>query len=172
MANELHVGIFERDANGKKVEIDVSNWKKLEDCTWDKMPQIFGKIPQQVALLRPKAEMLKPEGLIISVGEKASRSWANVTFDQSFVAECLRRDFVDKLGLEPKTALEKIGEWLNWISQKDTREIKAKVDMEVVRLQQEYVKVYGSPLPVDEAIKTLKVSQPMLMRDFQSAVLV
>ncbi len=170
MTKELYVGIFEK-ANGKKHEVDVSSWTKLEDCSWEKMTQVFGKIPQQVALLRPRAEMLTAEGWKTAVGEKASQSWCYVTFNQDFVAECLRRDFIEKLEMEPRSALTQIGAWLEWISQKDTREIKAKVDSAIVELQKEYVKVYGMPLPIDEAIKTLKVSQPMLMRDFQSVVM-
>lgn len=168
MAKELFVGIVEKDANGKSAEVDVSDWTKLDDCRWDKVRSVFGKLPSAVALLRPRAEMLQPEGFTIPIPDRRGKSWANVTFDQNFIAECFRRDYLAKLEIEPKTALEKIGGWLNWISQKDTREIKTRVDDAIIELQKEYVKVYGTPLPIDEAIKTLKVSQPMLMRDYQS----
>lgn len=168
MAKELYVGIFEKDASGKKVEVDVSDWKKLEDCNWLSVSQIFGTIPQQMVLLRPKAEMLQPNGLILPIADKRNKQWANVTFDQWFVAQCLKRDFLERLDLDPKAAVEKISEWIDWISQKDLRDIKLKVEEEIAKLQREYVKVYGSPLPKDEAIKTLKIAQPTLMRDFQA----
>ncbi|MDB9514754.1 hypothetical protein PN499_26475 [Kamptonema animale CS-326] len=168
MAKELYVGIFEKDASGKKTEIDVADWEKLEDANWISAAQIFGSLPQQMVLMRPKAEMLSPEGMTIAIADKRNKRWSNITFDQWFVAECLKRDFLERLNLDPKAAEVKISGWLDWISQKDLRNIKLKVDEEIAKLQREYVKVYGSPLPKDEAIKTLKVAQPTLMRDFQA----
>lgn len=168
MTREMYVGIFEKDSTGKKVEVNVADWKKLEDCNWLSVAQIFGGIPQQMVLLRPKAEMLQANGFVMPIADKRNKQWANVTFDQWFVAECLKRDFLERLDLDPKAAEVKISGWLDWISQKDLRNIKLKVDEEIAKLQREYVKVYGSPLPKDEAIKTLKVAQPTLMRDFQA----
>jgi hypothetical protein len=167
MPKELYVGIFEK-SGGKRNEVDVSSWKKLDDCSWEEMPRIFGRVPQQVALLNPNREMLSADGWKIAVGEKSTQSWAYVTFDKNFVADCLRRDFVEKLELDSQTALIQIETWIGWISQKDEREIKAKVNIAITELQAEYVKVYGTPLAIDEAIKTLKVSQAALMRDYQS----
>lgn len=169
---EIYIGIYERDSNGKKTEINVATWKKIEDCHWSEAAKRFKQIPQQIVVMRPRPEMLNPGGIVVKIGDKRIKEWGMITFDEAFVADFLRRELLEKVGLAEPRLLEqaraKLSEWLEWISQSTEREYRARIESEIAKVQQEYKAAYGSELTKEEAVRSLKVVQPTLMASYPS----